>query len=73
MPPKQPLVSGNRSGEKCRDSEADVTAVGVSATIATYRCRPGLSVRRIVFTEASGTLRIVAKLFAFISVIITGA
>jgi molybdate transport system substrate-binding protein len=42
-----------------------VTAVGVSATIATYRCRPGLSVRRIVFTEASGTLRIVAKLFAF--------
>jgi len=50
-----------------------VTAVGVSATIATYRCRPGLSVRRIVFTEASGTLRIVAKLFAFISVIITGA
>ena len=50
-----------------------MTAVGVSATIATYRCRPGRSVRRIVFTEASGTLRIVAKLFAFISVTITGA
>jgi len=46
-----------------------MTAVGVSATIATYRGNPD----RIVFTEASGTLRIVAKLFAFISVIITGA
>jgi hypothetical protein len=33
----------------------------------------GVDPDRIVFTEASGTLRIVAKLFAFISVIITGA
>ena len=62
---KQPLVAGNRNGEKCRGTRGgvrpDMRAVGVLAKIATHRCRPGLSVRPIRFTEASGTPRIFAK------------
>jgi len=49
-----------------------MTAVGVLTKIAAHRYRPGLSVP-YRFTEASGIPRIFAKLFAFISVTITGA
>jgi hypothetical protein len=74
--PKQPLVAGNRNGEKCRGTrrpaDPDMTAVGVLIKIA----HTGVDLGSVCTVSFHGSLwhtEIFAKLFACISVTITGA